>query len=139
MASDYGLNFGFRVSDESYRRSNGRVKTPATGAPLLLGTAVELDPANPGYLRVASATAKPRTYTCGLLVQEEVWDRAVYEAASSTASPRRDQAQPLSVITNGAGSKVWFRNTTGPDPRRRPRHPGSDHVRPHRTWRSVVA
>jgi hypothetical protein len=112
MASDYGLNFGFRVSDESYRRSNGRVKTPATGAPLLLGTAVELDPANPGYLRVASGTAKPRTYTCGLLVQEEVWDRAVYEASIvdsfilGVAKPNR-----LSVITNGAGSKVWFRNT----------------------------
>jgi hypothetical protein len=112
MASDYGLNFGFRVSDESYRRSNGRVKTPATGAPLLLGTAVELDPANPGYLRVAGSAAKPRTYTCGLLVQEEVWDRAIYEAqvvdsfALGVAKPNR-----LSVITNGAGSKVWFRNT----------------------------
>jgi len=112
MASDYGLNFGFRVSDESYRRSNGRVKTPATGAPLLLVTAVELDPANPGYLRVAGATAKPRTYTCGLLVQEEVWDRAIYEASIldsfslGIAKPNR-----LSVITNGAGTKVWFRNT----------------------------
>lgn len=112
MASDYGLNFGFRVSDESYRRSNGRVKTPATGAPLLLGTAVELDPANAGYLRVASGTAKPRTYTCGLLVQEEIWDRTVYESSIvdsfllGVAKPNR-----LSVITSGPGTKVWLKNT----------------------------
>lgn len=113
MASDYGLNFGFRVSDESYRRSNGRVKTPATGAALLLGTAVEVDPANPGYLRVAATAAKPRTYTCGLLVQEEAWDFSIYQTniidsfSLGVAKPNR-----LSVITNGAGTKVWFRNTT---------------------------
>jgi hypothetical protein len=112
MASDYGLNFGFRVSDESYRRSNGRVKTPATGAPLLLGTAVEIDPVNPGYLRTPGTGAKPRTYTCGLLVQEEAWDRGIYEGQLvdsfllGVAKLNR-----LSVITNGAGSKVWFRNT----------------------------
>lgn len=112
MASDYGLNFGFRRSDESMRVSEGRVKTPATGAALLLGTAVELDPSNAGYLRVAASGAKPRTGTCGLLVQEEVWDRTIYEAQRvdsfllGIAKKNR-----LSVITNGAGVKVWFKNT----------------------------
>lgn len=112
MASNYGLNFGFRVSDESYRRSNGRVKTPATGSPLLLGTAVEVDPANPGYLRVAAANAKPRTYTCGLLVQEEVWDRTVYEGQMVDSFLLGiAKLNRLSVITNGAGTKVWMRNS----------------------------
>lgn len=112
MASDYGLNFGFRVSDETYRRSNGRVKTPATGAALLLGTAVEIDPANAGYLRVGAANVKPRTYTCGLLVQEEVWDRTIYEGqVVDSFLLGIAKLNRLSVITNGAGTKVWFRNT----------------------------
>lgn len=112
MASDYGLNFGFRVSDETYRRSNGRVKTPASGAALLLGTAVEVDPANAGYLRVGAAAVKPRTYTCGLLIQEEIWDRTVYESSIVDSFILGIAKQNrLSVITNGAGTKVWFLNT----------------------------
>jgi hypothetical protein len=107
MASDYGINFGFRRSDESVRTSEGRVKTPATGPLLLIGTAVEIDPVNGGYLRVAAAAAKPRPGTCGLLVQEEVWDRSIYERERvdsfvlGLAKPNR-----LSVITTGAGTKV---------------------------------
>lgn len=113
MASDYGLNFGFRVSDETRRSSNGRVRTPV-GSALLLGTAVEVDPAAPGYLRVAGNAAKPRTGTCGLLVQEEIWDRPLYgqqvldSFSLGVALPNR-----LSVITNGPGTKVWFKNTPG--------------------------
>lgn len=112
MASDYGLNFGFRVSDESRRSSMGRVKTPATGPNLLLGTAVEIDPANAGFLRQAGAGAHPRTGTCGLLVQEEIWDKPIYgpeyldSFSLGIAYPNR-----LSVITNGPGTKVWYRNT----------------------------
>jgi hypothetical protein len=112
MASDYGLNFGFRRSDESVRLSEGRVKTPATGAPLLLGTAVELDPTNAGFLRPAAAGAKPRPGTCGLLVQEEIWDRPIYgpEIIDSFALGVALRNR-LSVITTGAGTKVWFKNT----------------------------
>lgn len=114
MASDYGLNFGFRVSDETRRSSNGRVRTPKTGAPLLIGTAVEQDPAAPGFLRVAAANAAIRPGTCGLLVQEEVWDRPLY-GQQVLDSFSLGQALPnrLSVITNGAGTKVWFKNTPG--------------------------
>lgn len=111
MASDYGLNFGFRVSDETRRSSNGRLKTPVASA-LLLGTAVEIDPASAGYLKAAASGAKPRTGTCGLLVQEEIWDRPLYgqqitdSFALGVALPNR-----LSVITNGPGTKVWLKNT----------------------------
>lgn len=111
MASDYGRNFGFRRSDESYRISEGRFRTPKTGAVLLQGTCVEIDPASPGYLRVAAANAKPRPGICGMLVQEE-FDRSIYGAEGFDSYDlnvtKRDR---LSVITNGAGVKVWFKNT----------------------------
>lgn len=113
MASDYGLNFGFRRSDESMRISEGRLRTPV-GSSLQLGTAAELDPDNPGYLRVAANNAVPRPGICGLLLQEEIWDRSIYENQLvdsfhlGIAYPDR-----LSVITNGDGVKVWMRNTEG--------------------------
>lgn len=115
MASDYGLNFGFRISDESVRLSNGRVRTPA-GSSLLLGTAVTMDPAAPGYLKVAPADAPMEPYAAGLLVQEEIWDRSIYEKTRvdsfdlGFALPDR-----LSVITTGAGTKVWMKNTVEQD------------------------
>lgn len=112
MASDYGLNFGFRRSDESVRVSEGRVKTPATGPALLIGTAVELDPANAGFLRVAASGAKPRPGTCGLLVQEEIHIRGVQETLIvDSFSLGIARLNKLSVITTGAGTKVWFQNT----------------------------
>lgn len=116
MASDYGLNFGFRRSDESVRVSEGRVKTPATGPLLLLGTAVTIDAANPGYLKVAPTGAHPLTGVTGLLVQEEIWDRNIYERQRvdsfvlGVAKPNR-----LSVITNGPGTKIWLKNTAAQD------------------------
>ena len=112
MASDYGLNFGFRRSDEVVRVSEGRLKTPKTGPALLIGTAVEIDPVNGGFLRVAPAGARPRPGTCGLLVQEEVWDRTIYQSSGidsfsyGVALPNR-----LSVVTTGAGTKVWYQNS----------------------------
>lgn len=113
MASDYGLNFGFRVSDETRRSSFGRVRTPKTGPALLIGSAVEQDPTNPGYLRALAAGGTIRPGTSGLLVQEEDWDRTIYQSefldsfGKGVALHNR-----LSVITNGAGTKVWFKNST---------------------------
>jgi len=111
MASDYGLNFGFRVSDESVRTSNGRLKTPATGAVLLQGTLVQQDAAT-GFLKVAAASAPLAPHTCGLLVQEEVHDRSIYESEQvDSFELNKTKKNRLSVITTGAGVKVWFKNT----------------------------
>lgn len=111
MASDYGLNFGFRRSDESMRVAEGRNRTPA-GSSLVLGTAVEIDPANPGFLRQAAASAAPRTGVCGLLLQELDWDVSIYDSPIMDSFDRGvAKGGRLSVITNGAGVKVWFRNT----------------------------
>lgn len=112
MASDYGLNFGFRVSDESVRYSEGRFRTPVDGAPLLIGTAVEVDAANPGYLKASAANAPLIPGVSGLLIQEEQWDLSIFES-SYVDSYNLGVAKKgrLSVVSTGAGTKVWFRNT----------------------------
>lgn len=111
MASDYGLNFGFRRSDESVRVSEGRFKTPASGAALLLGTAVQIDPATPGYLKACASAAPLVTGFSGLLVQEEIHLPSIYDPqyldSFSLGVAKKDR---LSVVTSGAGTKVWFRN-----------------------------
>lgn len=115
MASDYGLNFGFRRSDESMATREGRFKTPATGTALLQGSAVQLDPATPGYLKKCAANAVPVTGLTGLLVQEEshIPDRfnevlLLGHDSYDLGSCKLDQ---LSVMWAGVGTKVWFRNT----------------------------
>jgi hypothetical protein len=112
MASDYGLAFGFRRSDESVRVSEGRLKTPATGPVLLQGTAVEIDPVNAGYLRVAGAGVHKRPGTTGLLIQEEAWDRNILTESNWVDSYGLMFTKPnrLSVVTSGAGTKVWMKN-----------------------------
>lgn len=117
MASDYGLNFGFRRSDESSRVSEGRFRTPAGEAGImLLGTCVEIDPENEGFLRQGASGAEARTGICGLLVQEEVMFRSVYENEKvDSFQLNRSKPNKLSVITNGPGTKVWFQNTPQQD------------------------
>jgi hypothetical protein len=111
MASDYGLNFGFRRSDEVVRISEGRYRTPKTGT-LLQGTAVEINFATPGYLKAAAAGARPRPGVCGLLVQELAHIQSIYDLPRVTSFDlNKTKPDALSVITNGPGVKVWFRNT----------------------------
>ena len=113
MASDYGLNFGFRRSDESLRLSEGRFKTPAASA-FKIGTAVEIDPASPGYLKQSATNATPVPGKSGLLVQEENFLRGTYDAMGYDSFDNGIAlADKLSVITSGAGVKVWYKNTTG--------------------------
>lgn len=112
MASDYGRNFGFRRSDESVAVREGRFKTPAGGSALLLGTVVSIDTASPGYLKQAVASAPIVPGFTGILVQEEIWDRSIYEAqrvdsfSLGIAKPNR-----LAAIWTGAGTKFWLHNT----------------------------
>lgn len=112
MASDYGLNFGFRRSDESVRVAEGRFKTPASGSALLLGTAVQIDSANAGYLKACAANAPLLTGFSGLLVQEEIQFRSIYEnTILDSFSLGVAKLNKLSVITSGPGTKVWLKNT----------------------------
>jgi hypothetical protein len=115
MASDYGLNFGFRRSDESMAIREGRFKTPATGSKLLIGSAVELDPANPGYLKACASGADALTGLRGLLVQEDSYIGSIFEAAPFLGHDSLDlglaKLDTLSTMWSGPGTKVWFKNT----------------------------
>lgn len=111
--SDYGRNFGFLRSDEHVRVSEGRFKTPV-GSALLLGTVVEINAASEGYLKQSAINAKFVTGFCGLLLQEHAWDRSIYEAPMDGLDSYQlgvAKADVRSIITSGAGTKVWFKNT----------------------------
>lgn len=111
MASDYGLNFGFRRSDESMAIREGRFKVPATGT-FKQGDCVTIDPANPGFLKKAAANEALVPGVTGFLVQEEVWDRSIYgrQVLDSYALDEVLNGR-LATIWSGAGTKVWLKNT----------------------------
>lgn len=112
MASDYGLNFGFRRSDESYRASEGRFKTPASGGALRLGIAVQIDSASAGYLKKCAANPVGVPGFSGLLVQEEDFLRGTYDTQGFDSLDKGlAKLDTLSVITSGSATKVWFQNT----------------------------
>src|SRR5262245_6115090 len=114
MASDYGLNFGFRRSDESMATREGRFKTPATGNQLRQGSAVELDPANPGYLTQCGANPGPVSGLRGLLVQEEDHTYCAFvRHTHDRYTVGLTKEDKLSVMWAGVGTKVWFKNTPG--------------------------
>lgn len=119
MASDYGSNFGFRRSDESMAIAEGRFKTPATGAALLHGTAIEINPASAGYVKASAVDTVPTGGFHGLLVQEDSHLFGLYERNwKDTADLGVSKKNTLCIIRSGAGTKVWFRNTaqtTSPD------------------------
>lgn len=116
MASDYGLNFGFRRSDESMATREGRFKTPATGTALKQGVLVEIDTANPGYLKQSAANAAGVSGLRGLLVQEESHIFSAFEEhAHDSYSLGTTKLDQLSVMWAGIGTKVWFRNTAARD------------------------
>lgn len=114
MASNYGLNFGFRRSDESMTSGReGRLRTPAEGT-FRIGSLVAFDAANPGYLRAATANEIGEGGTVGLLVQEEQMFGSIYEqevANYDSFSLGLAKNNTLSAIWAGAGLKVWFKNT----------------------------
>lgn len=111
MASDYGLNFGFRRSDETMAIREGRQKVPAAGT-FKQGDCVVIDPANPGFLKKGAAGEDAVSGWSGLLVQEEVWDRSIY-GRQTLDSFALDEVlnNRLATIWSGAGTKVWFKNT----------------------------
>jgi len=110
--SDYGLNFGFRRSDESMRSGNeGRQKVPATGT-WFQGDLVTFDPANPGYIMKAAADAPIAPGYTGLLIQEDAWDLGVHGNQYKTSVDLRTVINDrLCSIWTGGGLKIWLKNT----------------------------
>lgn len=113
----YSRNFGMRSFENVVR--HGRAKTPATlpsaastiGS-LLLGTAVQVDPANPGVLKVPAAASAP-TALSGVLVYEHIQYQGVDTNLTSPQDAPFNSA-PLGryvQVMHGQGAKVWFKNT----------------------------
>lgn len=109
-----GDSFGFRRSDESlFSGAEGGFKVPAGATGWKQGDLVTIDPANPGYLKLAAANSPLVPGVTGLLVQ--------YDQLFVTAGLTRDvvhNTRDLSeivpgapaVIATGAGLKVWVKN-----------------------------
>lgn len=111
MASDYGLNFGFRRSDESMAIREGRLKVPASGT-FVQGECVVFDPANPGFLKRGAANEAAVPGYSGMLIQEEVWDRSIYGRQTLDSFALNEVLNNrLATVWSGAGTKVWFKNT----------------------------
>lgn len=113
MASDYGLNFGFRRSDESVAVREGRLKVPLTGT-FFQGELVMFDAASVGFLKAGTAGVIGEGGTVGLLVQEEAWERSLYETSHlDSFSLGAIKNNRPAAIWSGAGTKIWLANTAG--------------------------
>jgi hypothetical protein len=106
----YTRNFGFRSFENIVR--DGRNKVPATGTPFLIGTAVQVDPANPGQLKRPAAASAPNALS-GIVLYEHIQYQGVDPFLTSP------QDYPFTVVPlgrfaqmiHGVGTKVWFKNT----------------------------
>jgi hypothetical protein len=111
-ASSYGRNFGFRRSDENVLVAEGRFKAPASGTALLIGTAVQVDPASAGHLKACAANAALIPGYAGVLTQEEAHLPSIYDPQMADSFDLGvAKLGKLSVINTGAGVKVWLKNT----------------------------
>lgn len=125
MASNYGPHFGVRRLDEDMAIREGRFKTPVAGDALLLGTAVEVDFAAPGFLKQAVDGRALEPGVAGILIYEDQFLHKGSGAGSIDATGRVDTSDlafagkgRYAVLTTGAGIKCWFKNVaerTGPD------------------------
>lgn len=104
----YTRNFGFRSFENIVR--DGRHRVPKDGDEWLIGTAVKVDPAAPGYLAKAAGTDEPNAL-CGILLFEHIQYQGVDTFLTSP------QDAPFHLAPNGAyaqmvhgnGAKVWFK------------------------------
>ncbi len=119
MASDYGLNFGFRRSDESMRSgTEGRQRVPAfannAATTFRQGDLVTFDPANPGFIKKAPADTPIQPGFSGLIIQEDAWDIPLNgNQVLNTQDLDVVHNDSQCAIWTGAGLKVWMRNTPG--------------------------
>lgn len=104
----YSRNFGFRSFENIVRMA--RHRTPDSGSQLVIGSPVEVDPANEGRLRQAGAALVPHP-GCGILLYEHIQyqgdDPFLTTASDKDTVPLNSYAQ----IVRGNGVKVWFKNT----------------------------
>lgn len=112
----YTRAFGFRDLTAVVRDGRNSVPTGLSGPDIngyLIGTAVTVDPSNPGQLKRPSADAAP-TALSGIVVYEHIQFQGVDPFLTTPLdppfiySPQGRYAQ----MVHGPGVKVWFKNTT---------------------------
>lgn len=113
----YTRNFGMRGFENVVRTGRFRVPTTADatgdgqeGGLFLIGTAVALDPANPGFLKRPSAAQTP-TPLCGVVVYEHIQRMGVDPYTSTALDFEVVPAGQYAQVLRGPGTKVWFKNT----------------------------
>lgn len=116
MSSNYGPHFGVRrLSPDAVREA--RLKTPVSGDKMLLGTAVEQDFSDAGFMKQADDGATLRPGTSGLLIWEDQFFQ-VGAFGTIDAGQRRDTSElayankgKYAQMVSEAGAKFWFKNT----------------------------
>lgn len=109
---NFGDSFGFRrLTDDFMSGAEGGFKV-LTGASLLQGDLVEIDPAHPGYLVKSASGAVLVPGFRGILVQrDEMLDPKLNRLPVVNT---RDLSQIVperhAIIMTGAGIKVWYKN-----------------------------
>lgn len=112
----YSRNFGFRSFENIVRL--GRQRTPKTGSNIVLGAPVEVDPDNPGFLKLAAAGAAVSP-GAGVLVYEHITVAGVGGFNGIDLSLTSQSDPPLNTaplgqyaqIVHGIGTKIWLKNT----------------------------
>lgn len=114
----YTRNFGMRSFENVVRTARFRVPAApnafsgdgSEGGLALIGTAVMLDAANPGFLKRPDANEVPSP-ACGVVVYEHIQrmgsDPFTTTALDFEVVPAGQYAQ----VMRGPGVKVWFKNT----------------------------
>lgn len=115
----YSRNFGFRSFENIVRDARFRVpRDLSTGgfasAPVVIGTAVTVDPDVPGTFKRPAASSAP-TPLCGIVLYEHIQNHvgvdtslvSTYDAPFNLVPPGQ-----YAQMIHGVGTKVWFKNTT---------------------------
>jgi hypothetical protein len=112
----YTRNFGFRDLTAIVRDGRNQVPTGLTGSDangFLIGTAVTVDPANPGKLKRPAANAAP-TALSGIVLYEHIQMQGVDPLLTTPLDPPFIYAPMgrFAQMVHGPGVKVWFKNTS---------------------------
>lgn len=105
----YTRNFGFRSFENAVR--DGRHRVPKGSGGYELGTAVKVDPAEPGFLTRPGDGEAP-TQLAGIALYEHIQYQGVDPWLTSPQDGPFDLAPAgqYAQMVHGIGVKVWFRN-----------------------------
>lgn len=115
----YTRNFGMRSFENVVRAGRFRAPTSALTVSdgtdelgrILIGTAVVLDDANPGFVKRPDANQAPSPL-CGLAVYEHIQVRGVDPGLSTPQDFEHVPPGQYVQVMRGPGAKVWFKNTS---------------------------